>query len=273
MALRLRKITSAPDIESGTPEMAAVLNRNVELETLVNGLKQMLDTSRHRERQLVRALEELGGTVDLTQDESGLGAFFDNSTFLQNLINRSSWLIGLLIFQSFSSYILSNNEELLQNHPSIVFYLTMLVGAGGNAGNQATVRVIRELAVGSLVGKAKTEFILREMLMAFALSLIVGAFGFLRVYVFSDVPLSESIAITIALVSIVLMSVVVGALLPLLFQKIGLDPANSSTTIQVIMDISGVLITCVVATTVLDSSIGSYFMNKLNSLIEKRGTN
>lgn len=271
MAMRLRKSNSA-DLESGPPEMAAILNRNVELETLVNGLKQMLDTSRHRERQLVRALEEIGGTVDLKIDESGLDNFYDNSTFVQGLINRSSWLIGLLIFQSFSSYILSNNEELLQKHPSIVFYLTMLVGAGGNAGNQATVRVIRELAVGSLVGKAKINFILREMLMAVALSLIVGVFGFLRVYVFSDVPLAESIAITIALTSIVLMSVVVGALLPLLFQKVGLDPANSSTTIQVIMDISGVLITCLVATMVLDSAIGSYLMNKLNSLIEKRGT-
>lgn len=272
MALRFRKITSDPDLESGSPEITSILNRNVELETLVTGLKQMLDTSRYRERQLVRALEELGGSVDLTPDESGLGSFFDNSTFLQGLLNRSSWLIGLLIFQSFSSYILSNNEELLQNHPSIVFYLTMLVGAGGNAGNQATVRVIRELAVGSLIGKAKIDFILREMLMAVALSAIVGVFGFVRVYVFSDVSLPESIAITIALISIVLMSVVVGALLPLIFQTIGLDPANSSTTIQVIMDISGVLITCMVATTVLDSSIGNYLMNKLNSLIEKRGT-
>jgi len=55
-------------------------------------------------------------------------------------------------------------------------------------------------------------------------------------------------------VLIVLISIVVGAMLPLLFDTFGLDPANTSTTIQVIMDISGVLITCVVAAVLLDTS-------------------
>ena len=42
--------------------------------------------------------------------------------------------------QSFSGIILSRNEALLADHPVIIFFLTMLVGAGGNAGNQASVR-------------------------------------------------------------------------------------------------------------------------------------
>jgi len=42
--------------------------------------------------------------------------------------------------QSFSGLILSRNEALLSDHPVIIFFLTMLVGAGGNAGNQASVR-------------------------------------------------------------------------------------------------------------------------------------
>mmetsp|Transcript_6139 Transcript_6139/g.11725 ORF Transcript_6139/g.11725 Transcript_6139/m.11725 type:complete len:153 (+) Transcript_6139:31-489(+) len=54
--------------------------------------------------------------------------------FWRALYDRCSWLIGLLLFQSCSSYILADNVELLQNHPAIIFYLTMLVGAGGNAG-------------------------------------------------------------------------------------------------------------------------------------------
>ena len=42
--------------------------------------------------------------------------------------------------QSCSGIILSRNEVLLANHPVIIYFLTMLVGAGGNAGNQASVR-------------------------------------------------------------------------------------------------------------------------------------
>lgn len=44
------------------------------------------------------------------------------------------------MLQSFSGIILSRNEALLADHPVIIFFLTMLVGAGGNAGNQASVR-------------------------------------------------------------------------------------------------------------------------------------
>jgi hypothetical protein len=54
--------------------------------------------------------------------------------------DRAGWLVGLLILQSMSSFILARNERLLQEHVIIVRFLTMLVGAGGNAGNQASVR-------------------------------------------------------------------------------------------------------------------------------------
>jgi len=62
------------------------------------------------------------------------------SSFFISLRDRSSWLVGLLVFQSCSSFILARNDALLQRHPVIVHFLTMLVGAGGNAGNQASVR-------------------------------------------------------------------------------------------------------------------------------------
>eukprot|EP01037_Dinobryon_pediforme_P021121 gene21121-21911_t len=108
----------------------------------------------------------------------------------------------------------------------------MLVGAGGNAGNQATVRVIREIAIGSLNDKTRWPYILREFAMAFSLALIVGLFGLIRVSIFSSISRPEAITISLALMAIVLISVVVGALLPLIFQAVHLDPANSSTTIQ-----------------------------------------
>ena len=65
--------------------------------------------------------------------------------------------------------VLERNADVIQRHPVIVrraaparspslptrafqvFFLTMLVGAGGNAGNQAAVRIIRGLAVGAVV--------------------------------------------------------------------------------------------------------------------------
>lgn len=60
--------------------------------------------------------------------------------FWASLQDRAGWLVGLLVLQSLSSFIISRNESLLQEHIVIVQFLTMLVGAGGNAGNQASVR-------------------------------------------------------------------------------------------------------------------------------------
>lgn len=61
-------------------------------------------------------------------------------SFGEALRDRALWLVGLLALQSCSGFILSRNEMLLANHPVIIYFLTMLVGAGGNAGNQASVR-------------------------------------------------------------------------------------------------------------------------------------
>jgi hypothetical protein len=60
--------------------------------------------------------------------------------FWESLKDRGGWLVGLLVLQSTSSFVISRNERLLQDHIVIVQFLTMLVGAGGNAGNQASVR-------------------------------------------------------------------------------------------------------------------------------------
>ena len=65
---------------------------------------------------------------------------FQEESFIRIVQDRAGWLVGLLVLQSMSSFILARNEELLEEHMVIIRFLTMLVGAGGNAGNQASVR-------------------------------------------------------------------------------------------------------------------------------------
>lgn len=173
-------------------------------------------------------------------------------SFGEALRDRALWLVGLLAMQSCSGFILSHNEMLLANHPTIVYFLTMLVGAGGNAGNQASVRgkeaslhlshpcfvlltlfvVIRGLALGTLNERTQGQFLSRELKMAGALSAILSIAGFARAAVFRT-PFAETIAVTSALMMIVFSSICLGAVLPLLLKRLGVDPAHSSTTIQV----------------------------------------
>lgn len=184
-------------------------------------------------------------------------------SFQDALRDRAYWLVGLLALQSMSGFILARNEELLQTHPFIVYFLTMLVGAGGNAGNQASVRVIRGIALGTLNERTQKQFLNRELKMAISLSAILAFAGFIRAYIFRT-PFAETVAVTTALALIVFSSICLGAILPLILKYLKIDPAHSSTTIQVIMDILGVVLTVLVSTTILDSPIGQIVLSKLS---------
>ncbi|KAL7541190.1 hypothetical protein ACHAXR_010703 [Thalassiosira sp. AJA248-18] len=171
-------------------------------------------------------------------------------SFHDQIKERAGWLIGLLFLQSCSSFIIQYNQKFLQSHMVIVQFLTMLVGAGGNAGNQASVRVIRSLAVGTLNRHTMRYFLKQEAKMALALSGLIGMTGFIRAALFRTPP-GETIAVTTSVCAIVAISVAIGSTLPLGMKRVGIDPAHSSTSIQVIMDILGVLITVCVSSFVL----------------------
>ena len=110
--------------------------------------------------------------------------------------------------------LVADSDELLQSHPAIVYFLTMLVGAGGNAGNQSAVRVIRGLALGTVNDDTRAAFVVRELKMAVGIALVMLVFGSLRLAA-SNVAPEDAFAIALALTIIVFLSVVAGAVLPL----------------------------------------------------------
>jgi Mg/Co/Ni transporter MgtE len=175
---------------------------------------------------------------------------------------RFSVLVTLLLFQSLSSFVLERYEGLLEKHVEVMLFLTMLVGAGGNAGNQAAVRVIRDLAVQrrSITSNATImlKLMLEETMCGVILALALGIAAFARVGAYfyltggiKDNSWTISLAISLSLLLIVFISIVVGAGLPLFLNWAGMDPAHAGPAIQVIMDITGVLITCIVCSTML----------------------
>lgn len=102
--------------------------------------------------------------------------------------------------------------------------------------------VIRGLATGTVNDHNVRPFLFDELKMGAALSAVLGVAGFLRAAAFAVPPL-ETLAITASLATIVFLSIVLGAILPLAMSRVRIDPAHSSTTIQVLMDILGVTIT------------------------------
>ena len=175
-------------------------------------------------------------------------------TTVQEAISRGRWLVGLLVLQSSSSFILDSYQELIKQHLVVTLFLTMLVGAGGNAGNQSAIKVIRGLATGTIkpTGPSIKKVLKQQVAVALMLGTGLSAAGWVRVYVTNGDALNST-AIAISLFLIVCTSVLAGTALPFGLAKAGVDPANAGTSIQVIMDCLGVLITCVCCHYVLDT--------------------
>lgn len=167
--------------------------------------------------------------------------------------SRGRWLLGLLVLQSSSSFILDSYQQLLKDHLVVTLFLTMLVGAGGNAGNQSAIKVIRGLATGTFDTSAPC--IVRALKQQAGVGLLLGsglaAGGWVRVWLTNGDQLNST-AIACSLFLIVVTSVLAGTLLPFGLSRLGVDPANAGTSIQVLMDVGGVVITCICCHFILD---------------------
>ena len=215
---------------------------------------------------------------DLDLDLDAMESLVDaDATVVEEALTRGRWLLGLLVLQSSSSVVLQQYADLVRENIVITLFLTMLVGAGGNAGNQSAIRVIRGLATGEM--EVTRECALRTVWQQARVGGLLGAAlsvgGFARVMltglggggdpaevaeVAGSIPTGAvdgepaavvaAAAISLSLFAIVTTSTVAGTALPFALAAAGQDPANAGTTIQVCMDILGVVITCAVCSAV-----------------------
>ena len=221
--------------------------------------------------------------LDLDLDLDAMDGLVDaDATVVEEAWTRGRWLLGLLVLQSSSSVVLQQYADLVRENIVITLFLTMLVGAGGNAGNQSAIRVIRGLATGEM--EVTRECALRTVWQQARVGGLLGAAlsvgGFARVMltdlgggdgggggdpaevaeVAGSIPAGAvdgepaavvaAAAISLSLFAIVTTSTVAGTALPFALAAAGQDPANAGTTIQVCMDILGVVITCAVCSAV-----------------------
>ena len=198
---------------------------------------------------------------------------FLEATILEIAGRRLSVLVGLLILQSSSQIVLQRFEKLISSNIIIPLFLTMLVGAGGNAGNQAAVAAITGILSGELNGPgAFMRTLKREAGVAAFCGLALAVIGYVRVYIFysneeaQPTPVMITVfAVTLSLFLIVVSSVILGATLPFVLLRINVNVEHAAPAIQVVMDILGVTICCVVCSFFLenDQVVENLSSNKL----------
>jgi len=185
---------------------------------------------------------------------SGVGAVaysYFETPLRTMFFQRSKWLLALLLFQSVSSLIMKQYDALLTSNVIISLFLTMLIGTGGNAGNQSATLVIRGLATGEIPHKKGLLVLLREIGLGLLIATTLAIVSFARVYIMHH-HFAAAIAISISLFCIVMTSMILGALIPLTLERLGIDPAHSAAPfLATLMDIIGIMIYCVICSYML----------------------
>ncbi len=164
---------------------------------------------------------------------------------------RAPWLISLLLLQSVSGLILGRYNAMINEYYIITLFLTMLTGTGGNAGNQSATLVIRGLTTREITRDDAFRVISRELGVALIIASLLVSIAFARVY-FSSRDILSSCAISASLFLIIVTSMVLGTVLPLLLERLNIDPAHSAAPfLATLMDIIGVLIYCTICSYIL----------------------
>ena len=124
-------------------------------------------------------------------------------------------------------------------------FIPLIISSGGNAGSQSATLIIRAMALGEAAPRDYLKVFGRELAIGMGLGLVLGTMGFVRAWFAggSVDPLQLATAVGSSILAIVALSTVVGSLLPMLSQRVGLDPAVSSTPfIASVVDVLGLIV-------------------------------
>ena len=173
--------------------------------------------------------------------------YFETSVFA-HARNRIPWLLILMFTSIITGTNITKYENAFAAIPLLVSFIPMLMDTGGNCGSQSSTLIIRGLALSQIRFKDIFRVIFKE----FRISLIVGAVlaltnGVRIMIQYNDAGLA--LVIALSLIGTVVISKMVGCMLPLLASKIHLDPAiMASPLITTLVDIFSILIYFNVAT-------------------------
>ncbi len=158
---------------------------------------------------------------------------------------RGAWLVLLFMGQLLTATVMQNNQHVIEVMVELVLFMPLIIASGGNAGSQSSSLIIRALAVGEMAPRDWLRVLARELVVGALLGLGLGVLGFARAF-FTDGhldPFRLGTAVGVSIVAVVVLAAVVGAVLPMLIKRLGLDPAVSSTPfIASVTDVFGLMV-------------------------------
>jgi magnesium transporter len=164
---------------------------------------------------------------------------------------RLGWLLLLFVTETFTGSVLRHFQQELDAIVALAFFVPLLIGTGGNAGSQTTATITRALAVGEIRLRDAVRVFWHEIRAGLILGLLMAAVAFARALTWG-VTTPLALAVATSIFAIVLWANGVGAILPLLAVRVGIDPAIvSGPFMSTLVDATGLFIYFTVAKLIL----------------------
>ena len=168
---------------------------------------------------------------------AGLTAEEDlKETTLESMKKRMPWLIVLLFLGMGVSTVVGAFEGVVAALPIVICFQPLILDMAGNVGTQSLAVTIRVLMDEDLAGKDKLSLVVKEMKVGFSNGLLLGVLALLclgvYIKVFKGYTIYQAFMVSgcvgISLLVAMIISSLVGTMVPLFFHKIKVDPAVAS---------------------------------------------
>ncbi len=166
--------------------------------------------------------------------------------------HRIPWLLMLMISATLTGGIITKYENALQSVMILAAFIPMLMDTGGNSGSQSSTLIIRGLALGDIKPRDILKVLYKELCISVIVGITLSIVNFLRIYYIQKADLQVALTVSITLLFTVVLSKIVGGILPIIAKKLKLDPAiMAGPLITTIVDAVALLIYFTTATWLL----------------------
>jgi len=173
------------------------------------------------------------------------------SSIWKSVQNRWAWLAINLITALIASRVIGIFEGSIEKVVALAALMPIVAGIGGNSGNQTTTMIVRGLALGQVSFNNLQRLMKKELGVAFLNGILWGGvLGVFAYLLYGNIKLG--FVMTAAMILNLLLSAIMGVVIPLLMSRFGKDPAvGSSVLITAMTDSGGFFIFLGLATIVL----------------------
>ncbi len=155
---------------------------------------------------------------------------------------RGLWLTILFFAALLTALALKHYESELAKYAWIVWFIPLIISSGGNSGSQSATLIITAMTGGEIRLRDWPRVLLRESMVSLLLGGFLAGLGFIIANFFAP-SLKQAIVIPLTLLIVVICGCMCGATLPMIFKRLGLDPAlMSNPFVSGIVDILGIVI-------------------------------